>query len=468
MKKKFLAVLSFVFMFALVLFGCSSIHLSNGPSSTDPVYGNGGSAVVKGDYLYFANAFIDYNLLNNGDNVYDKKSEFTPYAIYRTKLNSAGRVVLNDEGVPEKAELLTYNIGGYEYAGLYIFGNYLYYTTPYSNTTSSNETKRGRVRFERVALDGTGHEIVYKADDYTSECEYKMVYIDGNVFIVYKTKDKEIKLISVDARKNVKTSSIATSIESYAVFDQKNIDKDNKVSDVNKYIYYVLKENDEYVMYRANFFTKESEVFMRGGADEIVVKEVRNDRVYYTEGGKLYSRIDSNLVKKYSDISTASDSSSVSSISSYLVLDGTLGNLDRGVIGVLKNDSNYYVTYFNSTYSREIELSDDKSKDVTLIASQENHFFYQISGDDALYRCDLNFDVVSGVYRVENYSTTKIATKFSSTVSDKTMFDFDNDRIYVYEQVDNSIYSYLTMYMTNVDFAFKDGENLVGQYIGNK
>ena len=468
MKKKFLAVLSFVFMFALVLFGCTSIHLSNGPSLSDTVYGNGGSAVVKGDYLYFANAFIDYNTLNNGDNVYDKKSQFTKYAIYRTKLNSAGRVILNEEGVPETAELLTYNIGGYEYAGLYIFGNYLYYTTPYSNTTSSNETKKGRVRFERVALDGTAHEIVYKADDYTSECEYKMVYIDGNVFIVYKTKDKEIKLISVDTNRNVKTTSIATSIESYAVFDQKNIDKDNKVSDVNKYIYYVLKENDNYTMYRANFFTKESEVFYRGGSDEIVLKEVRNDRVYYTEGGKLYSRIDSNLVKKYSDISTTSDSNSVSSISSYLVLDGTLGSIDRGLVGVLKNDSNYYVTYFNGTYTREIELTEDKSKTVTLVASQENHFFYQISGDDALYRCDLSLDIVSGVYKLDSYSTSKIATKFSATISDKTILDFDNYRIFVYEQADNSVYNYLTMYMTSADVAYKNGDELVGQYIGNK
>ena len=61
MKKKFLVLVSILFVFALSVFGCGSFKLSGGPKATDTVYGNGSVAVVKGDYLYFTNAYLDYN-----------------------------------------------------------------------------------------------------------------------------------------------------------------------------------------------------------------------------------------------------------------------------------------------------------------------------------------------------------------------------------------------------------------------
>ncbi len=463
LKKKIVALLSFVFMFALVLFGCNSIHLSGGPDSTDTVYGNGGSAVVKGDYLYFANAFVDYTALGHNDNVYDAGSKYTPYGIYRTKLNVDGTVPLDSEGVPVKADLLTYNIGGYEYAGLYIFGNYLYYTTPFTNITNSDETKTGRVRVERVALDGTSHEIVYKFDDYTSDCEYDMVYIDGNVFIIYKTSDKDIKLISIDTRKSRKETTVATSVESYAIFEQKNIESDNVVADINKFVYYVVKEDNDYVIYRTNLLTKTKEEFYRSSS-ELVLKEVKNNKVYYTEDGYIYSRIDKNTFKKYSDISTSSND--ISSISSYLVVDLT-GSLDKGIIGVNKSNSNYYVTYFNGNVARPLDLAEDTTKSITLVAYINDCIFYQISGDEALYKREVNFVIENGKYDVTGVGEAKvIATSFSATINEKTILDFDNERIYIYETLDNN--QYLTMYMIDENLSYLDGEKVVGQYIGNK
>ena len=469
LKKRFIAVLSFVFMFALVLFGCNSIRLSGGPNANDTVYGNGGSAVVKGDYLYFANAFLDYSTLGHNDNIYDAGSKYTIYGIYRTKLNSNGKVDVDSDGVPTKADLLTYNVGGYEYSGLYIFGNYLYYTTPYTNTTSSNEKKTGRVRVERVALDGTSHEVVYKFEDYTSDCKYNMVYIDGKVYIVYFTKDKDIKLITVDARKNVKESTIASSVESYAVFKQEDIEKDNNVEDINKYVYYVVKENDsDYVIYRKNLLTKEEETFYRGSTSEIVLKEVKNNLVYYTENNHLYSRFDSNTYSDYSLPTTSSDEDT-GYISSYLTLDA--GLRDKGLIAVLQSNSKYYVNYYNGKTCTEIELSSDKSKSITLVATKNNFFLYQIADDTSLYRCDIEFDYSSGRYSIAETSISTIATSFSSSVgedSETTMLDYDNDRIYVYKQVNDSTICYLTMYMTRLDNVYtNDSGEIVGQYIGN-
>ncbi len=455
-------------MFAVVLFGCSAIHLSGGPSTSDTVYGNGGSAVVKGDYLYFANAYISCSDLGHNDNTYDKNSAYTTYGIYRTKLNGAGKVILDSDGVPTKADLLTYNIGGYEYSGLYIFGNYLYYTTPYTNTTDKGEAKTGRMRVERVALDGTEHDIVYKFEDYTSDCSYNMVYIDGNVYIVYKNASKDIIVVSVDSRKNVKTSTVASSVESYAVFAQEDIDANNKVEDINKYVYYVIKDsNSDYIIYRTNFSTKAQETYYHGSSNEIVLKGVKNNQVYYTNGGYMYFGTEETKDNQHFQISTSGDVST-GYISSYMMLEDN-EIADKGMIAVMQSDSKYYVNYYNNGTSKEIVLSEDKSKSITLVATKGSYFLYQIADDDALYRCQLNFEWKSGKYYVESYDISKIATSFSTKIYDTTtMLDYDGKRVFVYEQLDNSKY-YLTMYMTDANDAYKnDSGELVGQYIGNK
>ena len=473
MKKKFLFLLSFLLIFSFALFGCNSIKLQGGPSRDETVYGNGGSAVVKGDYLYFANAFVDYAQLGINDNVYDKdkNSNYATYAIYRTKLDHLGKVTLDEDGKPKGAEIITYNVGGYAYAGLYICGDYLYYTTPYSKDATSGETTTGLVRFERVKLDGTGHEILYSADDYSSESSYSIVYVDNITYIVVMNSSKDITLITCNGG-NKRVDKIASSVTSYAVFEQKDITKTNQVAQINKYVYYTIKDSDDlYKIFRVSLTTREESVFYGPTSEEVVLKNVKNNRVYFLEGGKLYSMADESLGKvQYTALSFSTDSSSTSnSINNYLIVDSSYGNnLDRGVIGVFYDGSNYSLAYYNKGVTQELNISSDSSKKITLIATQENEFYYQIADDDALYKCVLNLDLVNGTYNIVDYDAgEKLADKFSTSVASTTMLDFDKDRIYVYNKPSEASIDYLTMFMLDSDVAYKDASNkLVGQYIG--
>ena len=99
MKKK-ISILCLILCLSLItFFGCGVISLPAGPKYDDAVYGNGGFAVVKGDYLYFANAYIDYNNIGNNDNKFDRDGTMQKnYGIYRTKLNASGVVDVNDKG----------------------------------------------------------------------------------------------------------------------------------------------------------------------------------------------------------------------------------------------------------------------------------------------------------------------------------------------------------------------------------
>ena len=63
-------------------------------NTNETVYGNGGTSVTKGDYVYFVNSYTSYNGLEKNDN---NTGEVTNSAIYRTKL-SGGKVNYDDNG----------------------------------------------------------------------------------------------------------------------------------------------------------------------------------------------------------------------------------------------------------------------------------------------------------------------------------------------------------------------------------
>ena len=123
MKKKSLIVVLLLLCVTFVFASCSKPIFNDGPSSNDQVIGNGGMAVIKGEYLYFTNAFSSQEDVAVGGNKYDKEEPIS--AIYRTKLNN-GSISIDENGNPVGAEILVKQIGGFEQTNLYIVGDYLY------------------------------------------------------------------------------------------------------------------------------------------------------------------------------------------------------------------------------------------------------------------------------------------------------------------------------------------------------
>ena len=120
-------------------------RFNDNPDANAVVYGNGGLAVQKGEYLYFVNGYINTADVGETNNYGDIDQS----AIYRVKL-TGGKVVETNVEYDEDGNLkvdktqaindvdiIVPKVAGFEYSDLYIFGDYLYYTTPNNKKDNS-------------------------------------------------------------------------------------------------------------------------------------------------------------------------------------------------------------------------------------------------------------------------------------------------------------------------------------------
>ena len=153
------------------------------PSSNDYVYGNGGLAVKKGNYVYFVNGY------QSVENISSKRATYTVGSLMLMKLGENGEVVTNKEGLVDDDYYITMNnkLCGYEATNLYIHDDYLYFATPCLENESGDETwAKERVVFSRIKLDKTGKvEEVYSADVKYDQLEYQYYeQEDGDLYIL--------------------------------------------------------------------------------------------------------------------------------------------------------------------------------------------------------------------------------------------------------------------------------------------
>lgn len=457
-----------IFMFSALLFACSGINLSNGPDANATVYGNGGSAVIKGDYIYFANAYIASSELGNNDNQYDKKSKQTIYGIYRSKLDSEGNVVLNDKGVPQGAEILTYNVGGFEQAQIYICGEWIYYTTPYTVKGSDGSSITGLVRFDRIKLDGTNHEQLSSSgeDGYTIKCKFNVVYVDGVTYIVVSNEAGDVDVIKCQGGGYSKYS-LATGTLSYVVASQNVLKATGTRPEVEKYLYFVKKNGSDYDIVRKSLSGgTETRILTDGNQPELVA--IKNGRVYYTLNSNLYSTTTGTTngkTKSYLSTPLKSENQTSEITSSYVILDDADG-LDRGVVAVYYDGSNYRMLYQNGDNYQPIATVAEGAKEITILASQRDEIYYQIADSNELYMLRLTLAYENSKFVLDEADEPKIiASSFTTKNGDYAIYDYDLEHFYTYEQVENSQLQYLKMY--SIHTPKKDADDkVVGQYIG--
>ena len=459
MKKKLVLLLSLVLMISAVLFACDPIRLSPVPKATATVYGNGGSAVVKDDYLYFANAYIDMSTIGINDNKYDAGSEQIDYAIYRTKLGEDGKLNLDEDGKPKNVEIVTYNVGGYAYSGLYICGDYLYYSTPYTVANSDGSKTTGLVRIERVKLDGTKREIVYSISNFDTNSDYDIFYVDNITYIVILDSNKDLSIVKCKGGNINKYLKIASNVTSFKLYDQQDVGFGEELSENYKYVYYTTNANSTYSLYRRLLDLSDETTRIDTSSSEIKLISVKNERVYYILDSKIYSTAfsASGFVKKlYSSVQT-SDSTSFT-IVDYIVLNDRNG-MDAGVVGVYYDGTNYSFYVYNAN---ETSLGLTYDAEITILFVENEEVYYQVSGDTSLYKFSLSFP---GNVPTASAEIAIVANFSMSGDNDKSKLDYDGDRIFVYETHNSSSLQYLTMYMITNPYLDDDG-NPTGHYVG--
>ena len=69
MKKRLFSLIMMCFLaISICLTGCGKEGLKDNPPTAATVFSNGGMSVIKGDYLYFVNGYIDETTLTKDDN----------------------------------------------------------------------------------------------------------------------------------------------------------------------------------------------------------------------------------------------------------------------------------------------------------------------------------------------------------------------------------------------------------------
>lgn len=284
MKKLTTILGAFLLCVCFLFAGCS-------PTLTMPtgdIKSNGGSSVVIGEYVYFANTYLSTSSLKTGDN---DESNVKHNSIYRVKTQN-GLTTKDDNGNVENVEKVFSKIGGFETSNMYIVGNFLYFTSPNTHK-SSVEGEEGKDKFGlttlfRCKLDGTGLKEILTTQ--TTAGKFYLTNQDGKniLFVFDNSKIQSIEL----ANKLGKLTTVVDKV-SDVVFPEEN------GKTLTRLFYTVsLTEEDgtnEGVtgnkLYRYDFATKNSTLVRQIAGETISLVAFDTNRLYYTRnenGTTLY------------------------------------------------------------------------------------------------------------------------------------------------------------------------------------
>jgi len=263
---------------------------ASGPSADarQTVSGNGGNAVMVGDYLYFINGFVSSASVSYKQNEHNKvKNEG---AIYRIKMpkgfpeydnsylndyedwenysqydrnhplqnpeykDAMDKVLHKDMGL----RLIVPKIAGWEKSALYVFDNTLIYTSPNNQKDKHGQLQRDRTDFFRVNLKGGNHQKIYTTrttgvtnDDFTT------VHVDGKTYLLVRDGDRLVR-VGMNGKSSTISSKAESSVFPIVTSYYKNHTDNlvNSFSGMMEYVFYTEKCETENCAQGENLFMR--------------------------------------------------------------------------------------------------------------------------------------------------------------------------------------------------------------------
>ncbi len=430
MKKFFKVIMAVLVCSVCLLTACGPTGLGNNPAEDLVAIGNGGMAVVKGEYLYFVNGYQDYEEYTDVKND-NKFGTVTRSGIYRTKLVD-GKVQRDENGFLVEAECVVPQCVGYEYGGFYIVGNYIYYLTPHMENArvegGEKELKNMWADVCRINIDGTNQKrLAYTTSD-DGVAKWAVYTIDNKAYIVLHDGSN---IISVDGDSGeVVTMAEGVTSTAFAMKENYTYKTDN-LSDSEKYIYYTreYKEGETESgkagnkLCRVEIGKVEEEVVAVGlgqGAGynyDIIAAE--NGYVYYTKVVDNTSVTYAKEVyrKKISD--NASEEFVCGGYNSYIVIkNNSSTSTANNIIAV---DSNNYIFLVSNGVEK---LLYKESAAVTLLGEDNGNVYYVVSSK--IYTLNYAINDAEPVLISNSDKTYKL--------NDAKYVDLDGRRLFVYAQ----------------------------------
>ena len=420
--KKFYSFLVMIFIAcAFVLCGCGRTPLDM-PATNDAVIGNGGIAVVKGDYLYYINGYDDASAYTDykTENVYGKEVRG---AIYRTTLVD-GEIQKDKDGFLVETQVVVPKVVGFSTGGFYIIGDYLYYTTPLMELSyPEKKLQNDKMEICRIKLDGTGNERLATTKNANSTFNWGVYLVDGNTYVVFLDGKN---LVSVKAE-NKEYVVMAEGVSSVALLKQDNFafDKD-ALKDNEKLVYYARSVKDSDANQKAkNIFasvkigTNAETILADDNNTTYEVKAMEAGNVYYLKTNAVTSL---KTLWKRTLGETAENQVSGGEYSSIYVLDSVY------------NANGYNALVVDSTNSIYL-LKDGNDNNRQLIGNYstitglgvKNGYFYFVS-DKSI--CRVN------IFATNPEKEVLTDSKKTYYVSTPSLIDFDGRRLFAFVEYD--------------------------------
>lgn len=459
--KKFLKYATLILLlfvsFSFVLTGCKKDDGDDydAPSADARVYGNGGLAVTKGDYLYFLNGYRTYADVTKEEKTLYNHENVVRGAIYRTKLSATGDLTVDEDGniVSSSVERVIDKIACFENGGLYIVGNYIYYATPNTQDDRSGNLLNNYVDYCRASLsDPSDRDVLYTSDGSVSEGEWHVYGEGSDIFLVIDTGSKVVC---------VKNGNDAYDmIDSYSSLDFWTNEDGHTLQDYEKYVYYTRALSDDdavsggNVLARVRLGSSDEEILSRDGSSTITIKDLKNGKIYYTNSdGKLrvatptfgvVSGIGNTALtqKSYDNMYIVDNKDATSTLNRVLVYEESKEESGKDTLSY----------YDNGSWEKTLVIS----ANMNILEVDGNYVYYYDTDESTIYRVDILSKVSTKLINGDN------TFSFSA---DQTM-NFDVDVNYMYFLNGYTVDSTTVYYLERVDMAYDaPTHTFIGQFV---
>lgn len=484
--KKFYSCLVMMLLVCVMFFSaCGGVAPMKGeqPSKDADVLGNGGHTVVKDGYMYYVNGYLeatDYDQLSE-----NKMGSVTKGAIYRTKLDSTGKLVKDENGFLTDTEAIVKKVVGFDKGSFYIVGDYIYYSTPHNQKDSTGDLREDYVDICKIRIDGNAETNVklYTATVISTDFDWTVYNMNGKTYVAVmesgsETKDSEtveIKTVKVIDTNSKKVVTKIEDISSVSLLKQMNyLTNLSTLEDGNQYIYYTrnVNKDDEFynlgsfngnLLCRVKIGTNTEEIFettSEGNTYELVV--VKNNAIYYTitdslSFTKLY-KVNNSLFNKENQIQLTD-----AGFSDFVVIDHNENTTLDYVIA--KKDNKIYRINMVEGVANRVSILDS---DVTIIKAVGNNiYFTKASESDSNVTLLYRIDIKSTDFIPEQISKADVTYKMEAN-----LIDFDGRRVVLYSEYVNDLGNeddtddVKSYYLNIIDTLDKDDDEFTSKFVG--
>lgn len=302
MKHKFLKIMTLVFCMALFLTGCatvSDVFDQNGKEIyfDDPAYFQGQVAKI-GDYLYYANAYVD--VTSEGFSYEENAKVAYLNRINLSDIKFADDVldVNYDHSSPLGIEKVNGDkLVGYQNQQMYAYGSYLYFTSANIHKTEDMLNEYEKVSLFRVKFNGDGLEEIGTFGNDENSTITLQKGSDGKCYFVVVAPSENGSEKELEAGENEKVYDIFSIEVGNSVGGQKVLVEDvlsavvaDQTSTVKDVVYTFAPEDENLVsaISSVDFATGELTVHDRGGQQEITLIDRIGDDVFYSYKNEVY------------------------------------------------------------------------------------------------------------------------------------------------------------------------------------